>query len=556
MRAGLPSRSAVTDQFCMGVYTVVSGVNQVNADEQPPAQEHENGLASTIVEESDPAAAGSQLPPTVASVLAWVTRGRPQVSGLPHRASTRLVMLLAGVVSAALIIAVAIVGPLNPASEQPDQTVTPTTLPRGDPHLADQLADQARQLAVTDPNRALQTLIAAAVVDPDSARHRIDLATAVLAAAALAANPAAAATQPQRLIRTHVDLGEPITFATISSDASFMIASGASRAQIWQTRWLTPTPLLHLARELDQPVHAATGAGTLLTTTLLTAEPDGVKRWLATNAAAATTAGILGPAADAVALSSDGRTAVLVADRTATIWTLDLTDPPTPTANLPYDQPTTALTFAPTSATLIAGHPDGSVTLDAINVAVTQASTRTFTGAPSPIDDVVLSANASTVLATHTDDTITVWDLTTRRSDSAGAATTAPGRHRAWISPDAQLAVIATGNGPTTLWSLIDRQHPRQLAELPSADTTNTPAMISADGRAELTIDSANTLTIWNLDPILNIINNPVPAACELSRPRPTAMAHHRGQPRIHQPMPASAPAHPQPQLTRRRARL
>ncbi len=519
MRAGLAEPIGGHRSTGNGVDTVVSGVNQMNADERPPDQEHEDGLASTIVEESDPAATSSQVPAAVASVLAWVTRGRPQASGLPRRASTRLVVVLAGVLSAALIVAVAIVGPLNPSSEQPDQSVTPTTLPRGDPRLADQLADQAGRLAPTDPNRALQTLIAAAVVDPDNARHRIDLAAAVLAAATSATNPAAAATQPQRLIRTHIDLGEPITFATISADASFMIVSGANRAQIWQTRWLTPTPLLHLARELDQPVHAATGTGTLLTTTLLTAGPDGVKQWLATNAAAATTAGALGPVADAVALSSDGRTAVLVADRTATIWTLDLIESPTPTASLPYDQPTTALTFAPTSDTIVAGYADGSLTIDAINLAGTQASTRSLTSSPNPIDDVAISANATTTLATHTDGTIAVWDLTTHRSDPAGTATTAPGRHRVWISPDAQLAMIATGNGPTTLWSLIDRQHPRQLIELPRADATNTPAMVGADGRTELTIDSSNTLTIWNLDPILNIINNPVPAACELSHP-------------------------------------
>ena len=489
----------------------------MDASERPVDQEElEDGLASTIVDESAPAATGSPVPSAVSSVLAWVTRGRPQASG-SRRASTRVLAGLAGVISAALIIAVAIIGPLDPTSGQPDQAVPSPAVPRGDPRLADQLGDHARQLAPTDPNRALQTLIAAAVVDPDSARHRIDLAAAVLATAALADNPGAAATQPQLLIRTHIDLGEPITFATISPDASFMIVSGASRAQIWQTRWLTPSPLLHLARALDQPVHAATGAGTLLTTTLLTAEPDGVKRWLASNAAAATTAGTLGDAADAVALSSDGRTAALLADRTATMWTLDLIDPPTPTANLLYDQPTTVLTFAPTSATLIAGHPDGSVTLDAINR--TGTHTNTLTGAPSPIDDVALSANATTVLATHTDGSITVWDLTTRRTDPAGTVTTAPGRHRVWISPDAQLAIIATGAGTTTLWSLVDRQHPRQLAELPSADATNTPAMISADGRTELTIDGGNVLTIWNLDPILNLINNPVPAACELSHP-------------------------------------
>ena len=502
-----------------------SGVTHVNGNARPLGQADEEHLTPAIEPESHPdagqhtAPAGSPPPPSMVSLLAWVTRGRRPPGGAPVRLSTRAMAALAGLVSTALIITVAILGPLHPETEQPEPTITPATTPRGNPQLADQLADQAREQAATDPTRALTTLIAAAVVDPDNARHRIDLAAAVLASAAGSANPQAAATQPQRLIRTHIDLGEPITFATISADASFMIVSGVSRAQIWQTRWITPTPLLHLARELDQPVHAATGTGTLLTTTLLTAGPDGVQQWLAGNATAATTAGTLGPAADAVALSSDGRTAVLLADRSATIWTLDLIESPTPMASLPYDQPPTALTFAPTSATLVAGYADGSLTLDAINLAGTQASTRTLTSSPNPIDDVAISANATTTLATHTDGTITVWDLTTHRSDPTGTANTAAGRHRAWISADAQLAIIATGNGPTNLWSLIDPQHPRKLAELPTADATSTPAMVSADGRTELTIDTSNILTIWNLDPILNLINNPLPTACQLSHP-------------------------------------
>jgi WD40 repeat protein len=186
-----------------------------------------------------------------------------------------------------------------------------------------------------------------------------------------------------------------------------------------------------------------------------------------------------------------------------TVWDVSPLGP-TATATLSYPQPTTALAFAAAGNTLIAGHPDGSITVHAINPTSTDATKRTLTGHNGPINAVAVAANASVALGVDQAGTLTVWNLTSRSTEPASTTTGASGTgaHRAWISSDGGFAVLADATSPPTLWSLVDPTHPYRLARLPQGGPPAVPAMVSADGHTMISIDPVGTLRVWNLTPV------------------------------------------------------
>ena len=84
---------------------------------------------------------------------------------------------------------------------------------------------------------------------------------------------------------------------------------------------------------------------------------------------------------------------------------------------LTYRRAVTALAFAPESTMLAAGHDDGSVTTQSIDVSAQQADERVLTSANGPVDAVAAATNGSTALAVHASGTVSVWDLTIDRSE-------------------------------------------------------------------------------------------------------------------------------------------
>jgi hypothetical protein len=420
--------------------------------------------------------------------------------------SKRIIAVVAGVLSVVVLVALFASRPRAYEPGAPAPTQPAPVRERGDPVLAGQLAEQARRLSGQDPQGALRLLMAAHAVDPDSAVHRIALSEALLGAV-----------QPVSLIQTKLDTGGPITYAAASSDASYLITS-ATTGRLWQTGWIT-NPGVRLAANLDTPVAAAAGAGTLSRTNLVVAGGGVVSHWRAATPVSAQRLGQLTPHADAVAVTADGATAVTVDATTATLWDVDAPDAEAK-ATLTYDKPVTTVTFATgTTLVLAAGHADGSVTVHTIDLDKQTTKKKTLTSGRGPVDAVALSSDASTALGLHADGTMSVWDLKTASPEPVGtaAAVVAVGPRRVWLSATGDYAFIADATGPPVLWSLADRRLPSRMLVLPVGANPAVPAMISADGLIVVTIDRANALAIWDIKPFVGVLADPFARACQLA---------------------------------------
>jgi hypothetical protein len=427
-------------------------------------------------------------------------------TGRPGRIERMLAVAAGGlsvVVLAAILASAPDTGPVT-LTEPPQTQSTPE---RGDPGLAQQLAERAGQTARSDPQAALRLLVAAHVVAPDRATHRIALAQAMLGAVT-----------PVKLIETELDPGEPINFAALSSDASFMVTSGAAGGQLWQTGWSAGPARVRPAGNLDDTVTAAAAAGTLTQTNLLTAGQGGVSVWRAAAPISAVSYGKIAARADAVAISADATTAVTVQAATATIWDVSAVGPAAK-ATLPYDAPVTALAFSPDSGlVLVAGRADGGVTMHSIDLSTSRTTKRTLSGSGGPINAVALSADLSTAAAVDEDGTLSVWDLRSQSPQPSGQATAAgPGTHRVWLSATGDYGFVADTAAAPTLWSLADRRAPTRMLALPVGDNPAVPAMISADGQTVAFIDRYETLTLWNIKSVVDVLTDPLARACQTS---------------------------------------
>ena len=419
-----------------------------------------------------------------------------------------MVAVVAGVLSLGLLTALAV--------SQPPSTDTRTSAPipagpppeRGDPVLAEQLADQARQTPDTDQQARLRLLLAAHVVATDRAIHRINLAEALLESV-----------QPVNLIRAKLDQAGTIGHADWTASGSFLVTNGTAGGQLWQTEWVGSPPRIRLAGSLGGPVASAAGGGTLERSNVVVAGGDVAVLWRAVALVSPLRLGQLDTHADVVAATADGKTVVAVAASTATVWDASQFEPIAKAA-LTYDRPVTALAFSPGSQRMLAaGHADGGVTVDAINADSTRSIRRSLNGTGGPVDAVAVSADGSTVAALHQDGTLSVWNLRATSPQLAGTAATAvkPGAHRLWLSDTGDYALLADAVTAPPLWSLADRAKPHPMGTLSVAADPTVPAMTSADGRLVATINAGDILAIWDVKPIVDLLAAPIPQACQLA---------------------------------------
>jgi hypothetical protein len=420
------------------------------------------------------------------------------------------VAALTSIVIVAGVVAVSFLDRGTPAPRPP---ATPTWDGR-DPILAKRLAEQARQAAGRDPRTHLQLLLAAHTVDSADPAYRGALAEALFTMP----DGFAEAVAPIRLVQTRLSVDDQITYAAVTSDGSFTVIGGARVTQIWRTGWLGDRPRVRLAAEVDHPVSLAAGGGDRLRASMLIVDSAGVSYWVAQNPGATESTAQLAADADAAAVSADGRIAVAVDGTTATVWNAGGRTPEG-RGTLSYVQPPTALSFAPAGTTLAAGHAGGTVTVHTIQLEHVSAAERVLTSHAGQVDAVALSADASTLLAVHTDATVTVWDLTTPAPQPTGTTTAPAAGTRPWLSRDGSFAIMTAPAGRPEVWSLLDKQRPRRLAEFADLPSRTAHTMISGDGQRALTIDAGNTLTIWDLGPVQQVFDKPTERACQVAGP-------------------------------------
>ena len=325
--------------------------------------------------------------------------------------------------------------------------------------------------------------------------------------------------QPAVKLRSHLNV-EPVTFAALSSDGSYVITSGDPNhpAYVWNTHQLwSDDPILEYHSKLDGPIRQASAVGGLSKTTMITIDEAGqATLWLVSNVATYNQ-GRLATGVDGAVVTPDQNNAVTVSGTDATVWDVVLDQKAQGT--LSYPSPTTALSVAPRGTALIAGHSDGSVTVHTINLQSQHADRQHLTAdTHSPVDAVTLASNTAVALAAHQDGAITVWDLTKTGTNTAATvpAAVGPGQHQTWISTTGDFAMISDARGTTTLWSLVDRQSPTMLATVISGDAT-LPVTVSADASTALQVKQGNAVVLWNLQPVLGLVDDPTTRACQLA---------------------------------------
>ena len=325
--------------------------------------------------------------------------------------------------------------------------------------------------------------------------------------------------QPAVKVRSQLNV-EPVTFAAPSSDGSYVITSGdpAKPAYVWNTRRLnSDTPVLEYHSKLDGPIRQASAVGGLSKTTMVTVDEAGqATLWLVSNVATFNQ-GRLATGVDGAVVTPDQNNAVTVAGTEGTVWGVVLRQEAQGT--LSYPSPTSALAAAPRGTALIAGHGDGSVTVHTIDLQNDHAGRRHLTApSHSSVDAVALAGNAAVALATHQDGAITVWDLTRTDADTGATVSAAvgPGPHQAWLSTTGDFAMVSDARGTTTLWFFVDRQSPTMLATVISGDAT-LPVTVSADASTGLQVKQDNVVVLWNLQPVLGLVDDPTSLACQLA---------------------------------------
>ena len=132
---------------------------------------------------------------------------------------------------------------------------------------------------------------------------------------------------------------------------------------------------------------------------------------------------------------------------------------------------------------------------------------------------MAVSADASRVAAVHQDGTLAVWDLRSQADQPIGVAAAAVGKgpHQLWLSPTGEYAFLADPVSAPALWSLAVGGTPARMLTLNVGADPAVPAMISFDGRIVASIDRAGVLSLWSLTPVVDVIADPTPRACQLA---------------------------------------
>jgi hypothetical protein len=375
---------------------------------------------------------------------------------------------------------------------------------RGDPLLAQHLADHAAQ--TSDSRQRLALLLAAHVVAPDRATHRLALAGAVLASLHLSA-----------LARTRLDLTGPIRYAALSSDGSYLITSTANDAQLWQTLQGIDPSHVDLNHEWPTPVTAAAAGGTLQRTTLLTASPVEAAAWRAVPLSRPIQLAALAPSVDAFAVTGDGAAAVTVTGTTATLWnTADIEPVATATATLIGPTTTTAIVGGD-DMIVAAGHPDGSVSVLLTDGDAAHAGQRDLTslGGAGSVTAVAISADHTAIAAVTSNGTMNVWTLR-RDGDTPLVAVKSPtsGGGQVWLGPSGDDAILTDATGTLTIWSLADPAAPSLIGTRRLDAGAGRAPTLSADGRTAATIGPAADFTLWDTGSIVDILADPTPWTC------------------------------------------
>jgi WD40 repeat protein len=222
---------------------------------------------------------------------------------------------------------------------------------------------------------------------------------------------------------------------------------------------------------------------------------------------------------DALALSGDGRRAVTTAGSTATLWNLDVVIGPEQAGTIHDDKPITAATYTPDGKTLVLGHDSGDISVWAVADPTRPAKTRTLTGPARPVEHIALTADGTRAVSVNQGGGVAAWNL----ADAAPrpAATMQPSGHgteAAWLTPAADLALLADDDDPGTLWSWRSPNGPQRWLTLPYRHVGPLPSMLSADATTAVTVSSQGGLTIWTLRSILAVVDNPRQRACELTQ--------------------------------------
>jgi WD40 repeat protein len=412
------------------------------------------------------------------------------------------------VVSVVVLAVVFVADPRTPFDTPARDVPDPVAAERGDPALAADLAQQAQ--AQTDEVRSLRLLLAAWVVAPDRAGYRLAVAGSILDRV-----------EPQRL--NGGDLGGgSVRYGALSAGGAWLVIDRDGGGQLWQLR--ANAPVFRMTSAVDSPIVSASAGEMPVQTKVLVSHGGGVDLWeLAPTPSRSTgrRTRITDPA-DAVGVSYRADTAVTVSGTTATVWELR-TGGARAVSSLSYDHPVTSVDLPPTTDLHVAAaHADGAVTVDRIDLHNSTSVRQTLVGHSGPVAAATVSGNGKVAVAVGEDGELTVW--LTAITDAAPSATLDPsgavstglaGPYRLWLSSDGSFALVAGASAPPSVWSLADPTRPARLHELPVGADPAVPAMFTYDGRSLVTIDRANTVTVWDTTAVVDTLENPLVRACE-----------------------------------------
>lgn len=210
---------------------------------------------------------------------------------------------------------------------------------------------------------------------------------------------------------------------------------------------------------------------------------------------------VLDPDFGPVALSSDGRIAVLGDEESGDLAMWDLTGEPKRTAVRTGDYTESLLDVALSAdgTTLVAGFGDGSVEVWRLG---TEGKPRLLARVREHGSEVsVVSASADgKKLLTVSPDAALVWSLADPSHPVAKIAARATGGGGG-MSADGRRAII-----DRTVWDVTDPARPTRIGTLPGPAGGGTPTVVAGDGRTAATIESEPDgvsaiapVTIWGL---------------------------------------------------------
>ncbi|HEU5066513.1 MAG TPA: WD40 repeat domain-containing protein, partial [Gaiellaceae bacterium] len=238
---------------------------------------------------------------------------------------------------------------------------------------------------------------------------------------------------------------------------------------------------------------------------VLTASEDGELAWWDLRSGAKTRTLPIASGLHAFALSPDGRTAAVGIERGIQLVDVRTGDARRATGGLAAGRPTWVL-FSPDGDTVVTTHQDGTVTLWDAESATPRETLR---GHWNAVQQPVFSPGGNTLYTVSHDGTAIAWDLTGRRglarrfrfTDDPKFSSTGFGGRPGAFSPDGRLIAVGLSGQGLALWNALELRpvgspllgtggEVRELAFSPDGRTI--AAMTKID-------DGRNTLTLWDV---------------------------------------------------------